>query len=80
MNKHRLTMTEAWLKYDVIGPVSKREYGKKGDNVRVISISGDVAKVKGKEYFPVNVNKLSETPVKPDPKKAEPLTNKKSKR
>lgn len=35
-----------------------QRYGKKGEKVEIIRITGDVALVRGKDTFPVNVNKL----------------------
>lgn len=52
-------MTEAILKEDVRSYCKGlRVYGYKGEKVKIIRIYGHVALVKGKDTFPVNINKL----------------------
>jgi hypothetical protein len=51
---------EYFLADDVTGPFSKKEYGKKGDKVLLISILGDMAIAEKKnERFPVKLENIS---------------------
>lgn len=52
-------MTEAILKEDIRSKCKGSQlYGSKGEKVKIIRIYGHVALVKGKDTFPVNINKL----------------------
>jgi hypothetical protein len=56
-----------YLKDDVIGPFSKKFYGRKGDAVEITARHDEVVIVtNGKETFPVRIEKLSEIPVDGD--------------
>jgi len=56
-----------WLKQDVRGTVNRVLYGKKGDQIKLVSIRGNVAIVdNSKEKFPVSVVLISETKIDPE--------------
>jgi hypothetical protein len=52
-----------YLVSDCTGQASGIQYGKKGDAVVLISISGNMALVKGKEIFHVRIENLSESTI-----------------